>query len=74
MAKKPSLIYGGRRPKGFLLAHNSVAHDKDTPHGECGFRRFWIPPQWVAGNGWVKCPCGWRGVEHYALNAKERPL
>jgi hypothetical protein len=49
-----------------LLAHNHTAHTAHTGHGERGFRRFWIPPQWV-GKGWSKCPCGWHaGDLHYA--------
>jgi hypothetical protein len=49
--------YGGRKPKSYRLAHNHIMHDDTTPHGERGFRRFWIPPQWI-GDGWEKCPCG----------------
>jgi len=60
-------LYGGRKPKSYLLAHNHVMHTNETHHGERGFRRFWIPPQWV-GRGWSKCPCGWhRGDVHYAV-------
>ena len=47
--KKTSLeegmIYGGRRPADWLLAHNIVRpEDVDTRHGWNGFRRFWVPP------------------------------
>jgi hypothetical protein len=67
-------LYGGRRPKTYLPAHNHVMHTPTTSHGERGFRRFWIPPQWV-GHGWVKCPCGWRasswGDVHYALSGRK---
>jgi hypothetical protein len=68
MSKQKELrqLYGGRRPKSYRLAHNHIMHTADTPHGERGFRRFWIPPQWI-GNGWEKCPCGWHnGDTHYA--------
>jgi len=58
--------YGGRKPKSYRLAHNHIMHDDTTPHGERGFRRFWIPPQWI-GDGWEKCPCGWSGKTHYAV-------
>src|SRR5262245_40135651 len=56
--KEVGQLYGGRVPKGYLPAHNHVQHTPETHHGERGFRRFWIPPQW-AGKGWSKCPCGW---------------
>lgn len=57
MSKRRQL-YGGRVPKDYLPAHNHVKHVPNTSHGERGFRRFWIPPQW-AGKGWSKCPCEW---------------
>jgi hypothetical protein len=61
-------LYGGRKPKSYKLAHNHIMHVGDTFHGERGFRRFWIPPQWI-GDGWEKCPCGWHnGDTHYALS------
>jgi hypothetical protein len=57
MAKKePKQLYGGKIPLDYLPAHNHVAHTPELGGG--GFRRFWIPPQWV-DNGWVECPCGW---------------
>ena len=66
--KKLRQLYGGRRPKTYLPAHNHVAHVPGFGHGTNGFRRFWIPPEWV-GRGWAKCPCGWRayswGDTHY---------
>ena len=68
--KKLRHLYGGRRPKTYLPAHNHVAHVPGFSHGTNGFRRFWIPPKWV-GRGWSKCPCGWRayswGDTHYAI-------
>jgi hypothetical protein len=64
--KELNAIYGGKRPKGYLLAHNHVMHTNATRHGTRGFRRFWIPPQWV-GDNWEECPCGWHnGDTHYA--------
>jgi len=53
-------LYGGRKPKSYLPAHNHVIHTPGFGHGLNGFRRFWIPPQWIA-RGWSKCPCGWMG-------------
>jgi hypothetical protein len=69
MTKKKELrqLYGGRKPKSYRLAHNHIMHTNATSHGDRGFRRFWIPPQWI-GDGWEKCPCGWHnGDEHYAV-------
>jgi hypothetical protein len=65
-------IYGGPRPKDYLPAHNHVTHTPDFSHGTNGFRRFWIPPEWVKAGEWSECRCGWRGHDpnwgkHYAL-------
>jgi hypothetical protein len=68
MGKELRQLYGGRKPKSYRLAHNHVSHTAHTLHGERGFRRFWIPPQWI-GKGWDRCPCGWRGETHYAASA-----
>jgi hypothetical protein len=64
-----SQIYGGRRPKDYLPAHNHVMHTPEFSHGQNGFRRFWIPPDWVESGEWSECPCGWGGPNwktHYA--------
>jgi hypothetical protein len=68
--KKRCLLYGGRKPKSYRLAHNHISHATDTRHGHNGFRRFWIPPQWI-GHGWTECNCGWRTDlgTHYARTA-----
>jgi len=71
MKKEPSQYYGGRKPKSYLPAHNHVAHVPGFQHGQNGFRRFWIPPEWV-GQGWSECPCGWMSHRpewdtHYAF-------
>jgi hypothetical protein len=61
MMKKPkelSQLYG-KHPPDYLPAHNHIWHTPTFSHGDNGFRRFWIPPQWV-DNGWSVCPCGWR--------------
>ena len=50
MAKDRKQLYGGRSPKDYLPAHNHVTHN--------GFRRFWIPPEWVESGAWAECPCG----------------
>lgn len=60
--KKQTIIYGGKRPKGYVLAHNDVLHAKNTVHGQRGFRRFWLAPD---QEGWSVCLCGWRG-KHYS--------
>ena len=67
-SEKKQIYGGGKRPKSYRLAHNHVMHTAHTSHGERGFRRFWIPPQWI-GKGWDKCPCGWHnGETHYAVS------
>jgi hypothetical protein len=70
MTKKADLdLYdGGPKPKSYRLAHNQVVHTPKFPHGMNGFRRFWIPPQWISSGQWSKCPCGWRPTSgtHYA--------
>ena len=43
--KGPRILYGGRKPKSYLLAHNHITHTPDFPLGANGFRGFWIPPQ-----------------------------
>jgi hypothetical protein len=58
MRKELSQYYGGPIPKGYRPAHNHIIHTPGFIHGQNGFRRFWIPPQWV-GHGWAECPCGW---------------
>ena len=57
--------YSGKRPAGWLLAHNHVSHDVDTRHGEGGFHRFWVMPS----ERWRLCQCGWRPDlgPHYAI-------
>lgn len=63
-------LYGGPKPKSYRPAHNHIIHTPAFSHGLNGFRRFWIPPQWV-DKGWSECPCGWRSDHpewkiHYA--------
>jgi hypothetical protein len=79
MMKKPkelSQLYGGKIPPDYLPAHNHITHTPTFSNGANGFRRFWIPPQWLdqKDRAWVKCPCGWRGHDpkwrvHYACDA-----
>ena len=69
--KEPSQVYGGRIPADYLPAHNHIQHLPEFTNGQYGFRRFWIPPQWVDQKGWKPCPCGWRAHDpkwhvHYA--------
>ena len=54
MTKPVEIIYGGKRPLGWVLAHNNVRADVNTKHGERGFRRFWVQP----GEKWKPCSCG----------------
>jgi hypothetical protein len=60
-------INGDSVPKsvgaGRVLCHNHVQHKVDTPCGVNGFRGWTDtkpPPKFV------KCPCGWSGLPHYA--------
>ena len=48
---------------GRVLCHNHVRHTVDTPCGLNGFRAWTDlkPP-----SKFVKCPCGWSGLPHYA--------
>ena len=59
------ISYASRRPAGWLLAHDHVDHDVDTPYGENGFRSFWVMPS----ERWRLCQCGWRPDlgPHYAI-------
>jgi hypothetical protein len=50
-------------PEGRVLCHNHVRHSPNTPVGENGFRA-WTEAK--APKGFVKCPCGWSGLPHYA--------
>jgi len=48
---------------GRVLCHNHVIHTTITHCGERGFRAWTArrrPPDFV------KCPCGWSGLPHYA--------
>jgi hypothetical protein len=55
--KEIEIVYwGGRRPRGWVFAHNRVSHSVSTPQGARGFRAFYVPPS----SDWVKCTCGWR--------------
>jgi hypothetical protein len=72
MKKELTQYYGGRKPRSYLPAHNHIAHAPWFAHGLNGFRRFWIPPQWVADGSFTKCPCGWNSHRpewktHYAV-------
>ena len=50
-------------PKGRVLVHNHVIHGTHWPCGVNGFRAWTStkPPP-----GFVPCPCGYAGLEHYA--------
>ena len=71
MTKPRGLIHGRRGPAGYRLAHNFVkATSADQISGAQGFRRFWIPPEWIEKGEWVACDCGWRADlgPHYRGN------
>ena len=54
----PKSVGAGRK-----LMHNHVEHTIDTPCGVNGFRS-WTDTEVPVG--FVKCPCGWSGLPHYA--------
>jgi hypothetical protein len=70
MAEPRKQIYGSKRPAGYLLAHNFVRPAAaDQKPGVNGFRRFWIPPEWVDKGKWKACDCGWRpdlGIHYHS--------
>jgi hypothetical protein len=51
-------------PPGKFLHHNHVIHGPGWGVGINGFRA-WIAPKCFPG--FVRCPCGWAGLKHYAL-------
>jgi hypothetical protein len=60
-------VNGGTLPKsvgrGRVLMHSHVIHSPDMVCGTNGFRG-WTDTRPPAG--FVLCPCGWAGLEHYA--------
>jgi hypothetical protein len=46
-------------------AHNAVMHTIDMRSGVNGFRA-WTDTEVEVPAGFVKCPCGWSGLPHYA--------
>jgi hypothetical protein len=54
----PKSIGPGRK-----LMHNHIIHTIDMPCGVNGFR-CWTDTKVPAG--FVRCPCGWSGLPHYA--------
>ena len=54
----PKTIGTGRK-----LMHNNVRHTVNMPTGVNGFRA-WTDTKVPAG--FIRCPCGWSGLPHYA--------
>jgi hypothetical protein len=54
----PKTIGTGRK-----LMHNDVRHTANMPTGVNGFRA-WTDTKVPAG--FIRCPCGWSGLPHYA--------
>jgi hypothetical protein len=52
-------------PEGHILAHNHIEHHASMPSGLNGFR-FWTWPIGGQPEYFVRCPCGWSGLPHYA--------
>jgi hypothetical protein len=50
-------------PPGRVLMHNHVLHGPHWPIGINGFRAWTALKPY---DGYVLCPCGWAGLEHYA--------
>ncbi|SHG10243.1 hypothetical protein [Bradyrhizobium erythrophlei] len=50
---------------GRVLCHNHVRHTVDMPCGLNGFRA-WTCEAADKPSGFVKCPCGYAGLPHYA--------
>jgi len=48
---------------GRVLMHNHIRHSIDMPCGVNGFRAWRDTKPFP---GFVKCPCGWSGLPHYA--------
>ena len=59
-AAERGISYASKRKEGWLLAHNHVRPEADTPHGWQGFRRFWVSPEKMKEHDWPLCECGWR--------------
>lgn len=53
---------------GRVLCHNDVWHTVDMPNGLNGFRA-WTCDKAELPKRFIKCPCGWSGLPHYALAA-----
>ena len=73
-AAERGISYANKRPaENWLLAHNHVRPEADTPHGWQGFRRFWVSPEKMRELDWPLCSCGWRpdlGPHYSALAEK----
>jgi hypothetical protein len=50
---------------GQVLMHNAVMHATDTVCGFAGFRA-WTDSKPLPH--FIKCPCGWAGLPHYAID------
>jgi hypothetical protein len=50
--------------EGRVLCHNHVRHGADTPSGHNGFRAW---TDTAIPEGFVKCPCGYAALPHYAV-------
>jgi hypothetical protein len=51
-------------PEGRVLMHNHIIHGPNWPTGPNGFLAWTaIMPY----EGFVRCPCGWAGLPHYAM-------
>jgi hypothetical protein len=51
--------------RGWVLHHNHIRHDTDTPSGVNGFRGWW---EQKPMDDWEPCKCGWSGLPHYSAD------
>jgi hypothetical protein len=55
--------------RGWVLVHNQVWHEPNTPVAERGFRAWTQPPQ----DRLIECDCGWAPLvqTHYRIRLEE---
>jgi hypothetical protein len=65
----PHYVRGGTLPRkiksGYVLCHNHVMHTLAIPSGVNGFGAWFSPDG--PPTGFIRCPCGWSGLLHYAF-------
>lgn len=66
----PKTWYGLSGPRDWVIIHNHIHHDADTPHGLNGFR-VWRSPH--SQRHHAICGCGWRPDlgKHYKMRSPD---